>query len=58
MAKFQIRIQYRDKASTEFETDDEDLASKFLVRSVKEARNGSTGAVAIFSNNKLKWRKR
>lgn len=58
MARFQISIQYTNKISTEFKTDDKDLAKKFLLRSIKEATDGKTDAVAIFANNKLKWRKR
>lgn len=58
MAKYKVTVQYSNKPSTVYETDDKALAATFLRRELKKTKSVGFEGTAIFWNTKLQWRKR
>lgn len=58
MAKYKVTVQYKNKPSTVYETDDKALAKSFLKRELDRAKSVGFDGRAIFWNSTLKWRAR
>jgi hypothetical protein len=57
VAKYVVRIQFSNRPSTEYNTDDIKQANSIVKRETQEAKRPTSNINAIFVNGKMKWRK-